>query len=147
MKTIKFSGCLKIIIFSIIAVIVLFNILFQKTIPQDSHAIIKTFFSPKLSGEVIELSMSRGAGLYITINKKSDNYYPIKTNNYDFYKKIKKGDYFIKIVDSNKCSIERGDSILYFDCYDRQLLEPQTLKLLEKEQFWDKTIINHWIKK
>lgn len=109
----------------------------------------KKYIEPKITGKIIDRLMSKGNGLNILIHDKEKqenvSYSIIKENN-KFYKNVKTGDFFIKIKNTNKCSIQRGDSILYFDCFDRWLLRKSIQNSMTANQFWKKEKKDYWVK-
>ena len=59
--------------------------------------------------------------------------------------RVKIGDYFEKKANSNKCLIQRKDSLILIDCYQLGILKyylgDSTVNSIEK---WDRNIVNHW---
>lgn len=71
----------------------------------------------KVDGNVTDVEFYRGGNITLVVKEKDGK---IKRASVDtLYKEIiKKGDYFIKQANSNKCIIERNDSMIYLDCYN-----------------------------
>lgn len=57
---------------------------------------------------------------------------------------VRRGDYFIKFKDSNKCIIKRNDSIMYIDCIDFYPLEIRDS--LDEIQEWPRETVGKWQK-
>lgn len=70
----------------------------------------------EIEGRVREIELYKGGGILLSVGT-IEKYKNIGLDN-NFIKGIKVGDYFIKKAHSNKCIIERNDSIIYLDCYD-----------------------------
>ncbi len=102
----------------------------------------KEEYIPKsIEGKISDIELWKGSTLGLKIeNKLKEDEISIHTD-YDILMQIKKGDYFKKIANSNKCFIERGDSIIYIDCYR---LSDQERKSIRKLNEWKPEEKNHW---
>lgn len=104
---------------------------------------LKTEYIPKSAeGKIIDIKLTKGAGINLILSSKlkSEEFVGIHTDD-EILMQIKKGDYFKKKANSNKCFIERGDSIIYIDCYR---LTDQERDSLGKIDEWKPKEKNHW---
>jgi hypothetical protein len=70
----------------------------------------------EVAGKVRKKELYKGGGVLLYINTDEGE----RNIGLDgkFFKDIRKGDYFVKKKNSNKCTIIRNDSIIHLDCYD-----------------------------
>ncbi len=112
------------------------------------HDYLKDELLPKnLEGFVKKTELWKGCYYDIDLKTKTGKIEKIRiSNDCDILFQIKKGDYINKIINSNKCSITRNDSIIYIDCFDlkRQTDKDKSLLTDLKIEQWDRAIINKW---
>ena len=74
----------------------------------------KEYLKSQSEGEIREIEKWKGGGYLLKIKYKEQR------NEIGVYKSVgeycKKGDYFIKIKNSNKCILKRKDSLICLDC-------------------------------
>lgn len=97
---------------------------------------------PAFEGIVDSTELWKGGGLVVSLKEKKETVGI--TNNHSVLEEIRKGDFFKKTANSNKCSIKRGDSIFYFDCVNLKRLNQKTKDDLGEINQWDRNKINHW---
>lgn len=68
-------------------------------------------------GYVTKIEYSKGGDGVLTIYESSGRFNKIGVDK-TFRDIVRTNDYFIKQANTNKCTIERNDSIIYLDCYD-----------------------------
>jgi len=98
---------------------------------------------PEFEGIVDSTELWKGGGLVVSLKEKKETVGI--TNDNSILKEIKKGDFFKKLPNSNKCYIKRGDSIFYFDCVSLKRLDEKTKDSLREVKQWDRNKINHWV--
>ena len=104
---------------------------------------LKTEYIPKSSeGKIEDIELGKGSILGLKMMPLSGKEEDISIHtDFEILMQIKKGDYFKKIANSNKCIIERGDSIIYIDCYRLTDQERDSLGKIEEWKLEEK---NHW---
>ncbi len=98
-------------------------------------------------GIIKKTELWKGCSYAIDIKTKTGKIEEISiNNNCEILFQIKKGDYFNKIANSNKCSIARNDSIIYIDCIDLNKKPKNDKSLLSdiKIEERNREIINKW---
>ena len=102
------------------------------------------FIVPSAEGIIDSTELWKGGLLVIYLNQK-DKIVQV-TNDQVVLEEIKKNDFLKKLPNSNKCYIERNDSIFYFDCIDLKRLRKETIDSIGAVNQWERNKINHWIK-
>jgi hypothetical protein len=87
------------------------NNLTMKDIYKDENLPLKA------EGYVNSLEFYKGGNTTLVVKESSGKETRVAVDTL-FKQIIKEGDYFIKKANSNKCIVERNDSIIYLDCYD-----------------------------
>lgn len=103
----------------------------------------ESFIIPQFEGIVNSTELWKGGLLVINLKNK-DKVAQIN-NDHSVLEEIKRGDFFKKLPNSNKCYIRRGDSIFYFDCVNLKRLNEKTRDSLRGIKQWDRNKINHWV--
>lgn len=96
----------------------------------------------EVKGRVISTILYKGGGLSLNIKTSNTRNTEIAISG-GVQPIVKKGDYFIKEKNSNKCSIKRNDSILYCDCYS---IPVETRRQLGSIKEWPKNVKDKWQK-
>ena len=97
----------------------------------------------EVDGIVKEQILYKGGNLTLILQTKHNKDSAIAIGP-ELGKIIKKGDRFIKFANSNKCLLERNDSIMYADCFNIPSDLRDSLGVIEE---WPKDWKNHWKKK
>lgn len=132
----------------IFLVIIIGNIITYIFFPNSfSDYLKKEYFPRSLNGNVYGITVVKGGSLSLIIHTESkDDGITIK-NSEQVETKLKKYIYFRKLPSSNQCYVIKGDSIMYFNCYDRSFLgEKDSISIGEIKE-WDNKLMNHWIYK
>lgn len=104
--------------------------------------ILKKEYIPKeLEGGIDSIELWKGSILSLQIKNKSKIEKISVHTDYKILMQIRKGDYFKKIANSNKCIIKRGDSIINIDC--NQFTDEER-DSLGKIQEWKPEEKNSW---
>lgn len=91
-------------------------------------------------GEILRLNYSKGGdGTLILRRNRIKSTITVSGKNVHL---VKKGDYFVKIKDSNKCMVRRNDSIIYLDCMN--FYPPEIRDVLGEIQEWPRETIGKW---
>lgn len=91
-------------------------------------------------GEILRLNYSKGGdGTLILRRNRIKSTITVSGKNVHL---AKKGDYFVKIKDSNKCMVRRNDSIIYLDCMN--FYPPEIRDVLGEIQEWPRETIGKW---
>ena len=101
--------------------------------------VTKENLSVGINGLVSDIVLWRGGAVTLTIYK--DGKFEDVGVGKKFYELIKKGDYFTKERNSNKCSIKRNDSIICLDCIE---IEKEVKDSLGKINEWETNQKNAW---
>ncbi|MGI0108328.1 hypothetical protein [Salinimicrobium sp. WS361] len=106
------------------------------------------FIAPSKAGKVSSTELWKGGLLVIDLVKTDRSETTAQINNdQHVLNSIKKGDFFEKYPNSNKCLIRRNDSIMLFDCIKLEGLENKTRDSLLPVEQWERQKINQWIYK
>lgn len=93
-------------------------------------------------GKIIKLTFSKGGDGTLTLrNNRIKSEVLVSNKNVHL---VRKGDYFIKIKNSNKCMIKRNDSIIYIDCIN--FYPPEIRDSFDEIQEWPRKIVGKWQK-
>lgn len=125
-----------------ILIALLFFILIFSCENKTYIEILREEYIPKsVSGTVNDIELWKGSTLSLHLkNNSKEEVFSIHTD-HKILMEIKKGDYFKKRANSNKCFIERGDSIIYIDCWEFSDEERDSLGRVEE---WKPEEKNHW---
>jgi len=127
-------------------IIVLFGLTFFHLVSCDDRTRPEfyrdVFINSSVKGVVEKTELWKGGTLVITL-KGSDNAGEI-INRYEISMNIKKGDYFAKKAHSNKCLIQRKDSLLLFDCVELERLKFVFKDSISTIEQWDRANVNKW---
>ena len=86
----------------------------------------------------------KGGSLFIKIHSKNqDEDFSIMNSNI-VKRNIKKGLVFKKIANSNMCYIIKGDSIMYFNCFDKSYFKKSDSIVNYRIKDWKKDVTNIW---
>ncbi len=97
---------------------------------------------PAFSGIIESTELWKGGGMKVFL-KGQDKYIGI-SNEYFILSQLKPSDTFIKMPNSNKCFIIRGDSVYCFDCLSLERLNADDRDNLQVIDQWDRKLINTW---
>ncbi|WP_143330434.1 hypothetical protein [Chryseobacterium sp. YR221] len=107
----------------------------------------KEYFPESLHGKIYDIMPIKGGSLALMIHAQKKDKGITVMNFLQVRAKIKKGMYFKKLPNSNQCYIINGDSIMYFNCYERSfLVEKDSIKIGQVKE-WNSAITNHWVLK
>ena len=107
--------------------------------------IYKEQLNEQTQGKVRSTELWKGGLLVIHLRATDGSESIAEVNNdHDVLASIKKGDYFEKHPNSNKCLIRRNDSILFLDCIKLERLEKEVRNSLLPVEQWERQEINQW---
>ncbi len=113
----------------------------------DNRTVVEMYkeelITPTFEGIVDSTELWKGGGLVVSLKGKKETVGI--TNDHSVLEEIRKGDFFKKLPNSNKCYIKRQDSIFYFDCVSLKRLNEKDRKGIGKIEQWDRNKINHWM--
>ncbi|WP_284461547.1 hypothetical protein [Chryseobacterium sp.] len=105
------------------------------------------YFPTEINGKIYDFMPIKGGSLALMIHAQKKDKGITVMNFLQVRAKIKKGMYFKKLPNSNQCYIINGDSIMYFNCYERSfLVEKDSIKIGQVKE-WNSAITNHWVLK
>lgn len=100
------------------------------------------YFPKEISSNIYNINLVKGGALYLKVQSTfKDDEITIRNSNF-VLNHIKKGVFITKLINSNKCYIIKGDSIMYFNCY---VFSKDDSLQIGKVRNWNDSIINHWI--
>ena len=92
-----------------------------------------------IEGEVKRVELYKGKGTRLVLKSKGKTQ-SIGLDN-EFFRTLRKGDYFVKKEKSNECIVQRKDSIIYLDCFDIQENLRDSLGTIKE---WPLTLKARW---
>lgn len=104
------------------------------------------YFPDYLQGKIYDMMPIKGGSVALMMHTQNGDD-DITVMNSEVRPKIKKGMYFKKLPNTNQCYVIKGDSIMYFNCFDRSFLIKEDSIKVGKIKEWQPTITNHWLLK
>ncbi|MEL1246186.1 hypothetical protein AAEO56_18070 [Flavobacterium sp. DGU11] len=100
----------------------------------------KKNLSLEVKGKVIKVDFYKGGSSTLKVRNSDGNLIDVSGgSNFQHY--IRPGDDFTKIGNSNKCIVERNDSIIYLDCSNIEKIYRDSLGEIAE---WPKSIKGKW---
>lgn len=94
----------------------------------------------KVNGLVTNIALYKGGAITLTILEDSGQKKQIAVSR-EFREIVKKGDWFEKEENTNKCIIKRNDSVIFLDCYKE--IPAELRDSIEIEE-WPREIVGKW---
>lgn len=128
--------------------LIIFFILFSFVLPKffsNDRALYEIFknenLPSKAKGKIKEIVRYKGGGITLIIYDDEGGRSEIAVSS-EFGEIVKKRDIFVKEANSNKCFIERKDSLIYLDCYND--IPSEFRDSLGHIKEWPREIVGKW---